>query len=207
MSGIQRDWPGHLRWWWGGEGRGGEGGQEGERKGGGGGSSGRMTSPSLKCHHYLKPQLSCLQRWHHPLFAPPPSVSRICGGGRMFVCVHTGGRASVRVSVRMRAFFQGRHEWMFVGALSPSFMPLNWQEAQPRFNGTRAPFASFSVDRNHNLCLLQTRMRSGRVALQRICKHHGGCKVCKWYVKSFWEVIEHVKETVRPDWDKHATLL
>lgn len=82
--------------------------------------------------------------------------------------------------------------------LTRSAAPLQWHWA---------PFASFSVDRNHNLCLLQTRMRSGRVALQRICKHHGGCKVCKWYVKSFWEVIEHVKETVRPDWDKHATLL
>lgn len=66
-------------------------GREGRRgeKGRRGGSSGRMTSPSLKCHHYLKPRLSCLQRWHHPIFAPPPPVL-VCGeGGCLFVCVCT----------------------------------------------------------------------------------------------------------------------
>lgn len=41
-------------------GRGGEGREEarsGRKAVGGGGGSGRMTSPFLKCHHYLKPQL------------------------------------------------------------------------------------------------------------------------------------------------------
>ncbi len=76
----------HLHWWWGGEGRR-EGGQEGEKREGGGGSSGRMTSPSLKCHHYLKPGLNCLQRWHHPLFAPPPSVLECVCAAREGCCL------------------------------------------------------------------------------------------------------------------------
>lgn len=58
----------HLHWWWVGK------GEQKWKKGGGEGGSGRMTSPSLKCHHYLKPRLSRLQRWHHPIFGPPPSV-------------------------------------------------------------------------------------------------------------------------------------
>ena len=36
----------------------------------------------------------------------------------MFVCVHAGGRASERVCAREHFFFRGRHEWMFVCALS-----------------------------------------------------------------------------------------
>lgn len=71
----------------------GEQGRTGEgKKGGGGGSSGEMTSPSLKCHHYLKPRLSYLQRWHHPVFAPPPSVlSKVVWWGSVFVCVQVQG--------------------------------------------------------------------------------------------------------------------
>lgn len=78
----------HLHWWWGEE-EGREGEDRRKRKGGGGGSSGRMTSPFLKCHHYLKPRLSCLQGWHHPLIAPPPSVLSevVCGEGGTVFCL------------------------------------------------------------------------------------------------------------------------
>lgn len=88
---------------------------------GGRGNSGRMTSPSLKCHHYLKLQLSRLERWHHPLYAPPLSPS--AWWGSLFVCM----KACARGKAFICFFTRGRHKWEWMFVCAPSF--ISWQKA------------------------------------------------------------------------------
>lgn len=139
--------------------RGEEGGGQRGKKGRRGGSSGRMTSPSLKCHHYLKPRLSMSTEVTSSSLCPSPLCSRMWRG-RMFVCVrvHAG---VVWACAGQR--FQGKHEWMFVCALC--FMPLNWQAVQPiqwHLN------VSFSADTNSQ-CFILTQI--GSILKERVDLH------------------------------------
>ena len=118
-SGIQRDWPGHLRWWWGGEGR--EGGQEGERKGGG--------EVAVEEWHHLPWNVTIISSLSLAVYRgdiilslplPPPFLVYVAEGGCLFVCTRAGVRVWERVCA-WEHFFKGGMS----GCLSALSLPLS----------------------------------------------------------------------------------
>lgn len=104
----------HLHRGWGGEGRGGRRpGVEGKQE---------EEEAAVEEWHHLSWNVtiisslsfSCLQRWHHPIGAPPPSVLSIAvWGGSVFICVHVqeGVSEGVQESIVERERERERKTW------------------------------------------------------------------------------------------------